>query len=100
VEPAPEFGQLGTVLVADDDFDHVAEFGTRPLVAGQEAIVNTRTSQPIRWPFTTAVPQRTSALHLPSGTTLERPIGPHRRIEWQVFKLAQIKALGQHVMPR
>ena len=35
-----------------------------------------------------------TALHLPSTTVLERPIGPHRRVEWRVFDLAQIKALG------
>ena len=38
-----------------------------------------------------------TALHLPSATVLERPIGPHRRVEWRVFDLAEIKALGQQL---
>jgi WS/DGAT/MGAT family acyltransferase len=38
-----------------------------------------------------------SALHLPSATSLERPIGPHRRVEWRVFELAQVKALGKEL---
>ena len=38
-----------------------------------------------------------SALHLPSATDLERPIGPHRRVEWRVFDLSEIKALGQQL---
>jgi WS/DGAT/MGAT family acyltransferase len=38
-----------------------------------------------------------TALHLPSATALERPIGPHRRVEWGVFELAQIKALAQQL---
>jgi WS/DGAT/MGAT family acyltransferase len=37
------------------------------------------------------------ALHLPSATVLERPIGPHRRVEWGAFDLAQIKAVGRHL---
>jgi diacylglycerol O-acyltransferase len=37
------------------------------------------------------------ALHLPSATALERLIGPHRRVEWRVFDLAQIKALGHQL---
>ncbi len=38
-----------------------------------------------------------TALHLPSATLLERPIGPHRRVEWRVFELAEIKALDQQL---
>lgn len=38
-----------------------------------------------------------TALYLPSATVLERPIGPHRRVEWRVFDLAEIKALGQQL---
>jgi WS/DGAT/MGAT family acyltransferase len=38
-----------------------------------------------------------TALHLPSATVLERPIGPHRRVEWRVFDLVQIKALGRRL---
>jgi WS/DGAT/MGAT family acyltransferase len=38
-----------------------------------------------------------TALHLPSATVLERPIGPHRRVEWRVFDLSEIKALGQQL---
>lgn len=38
-----------------------------------------------------------TALHVPSATALERPIGPHRRVEWRVFDLAQIKALGRQL---
>ena len=37
------------------------------------------------------------ALHLPSATVLERPIGPHRRVEWRVFELSEIKTLGQRL---
>jgi WS/DGAT/MGAT family acyltransferase len=38
-----------------------------------------------------------AALHLPSATVLEQPIGPHRRVEWRVFDLSEIKALGQQL---
>jgi WS/DGAT/MGAT family acyltransferase len=38
-----------------------------------------------------------TALHLPSATVLERPIGPHRRVEWRVLDLSEIKALGQQL---
>ena len=38
-----------------------------------------------------------TALQLPSATVLERPIGPHRRVEWRVFDLSEIKALGQRL---
>jgi WS/DGAT/MGAT family acyltransferase len=38
-----------------------------------------------------------TGMHLPSATALERPIGPHRRVEWRVFDLAQIKALGHQL---
>jgi WS/DGAT/MGAT family acyltransferase len=38
-----------------------------------------------------------TALHLPSATALERPIGPHRRVEWRVFELRQIKALAKQL---
>lgn len=38
-----------------------------------------------------------SALQLPSATILDRPIGPHRRIEWRVFDLSEIKVLGRQL---
>jgi hypothetical protein len=28
---------------------------------------------------------------------IERPIGPHRRVEWRAFDLSEIKALGQQL---
>jgi WS/DGAT/MGAT family acyltransferase len=37
------------------------------------------------------------ALHLPSTTGLERPIGPHRRVEWGIFDLAEIKGVGRQL---
>ncbi len=38
-----------------------------------------------------------TGLHLPSATVLERPIGPHRRVEWRVLDLAEVKALGRRL---
>jgi len=35
------------------------------------------------------------ALHRPSTTMLDRPIGPHRRVEWGCWDLAVIKAMAQ-----
>ncbi|MGH0037053.1 MAG: WS/DGAT/MGAT family O-acyltransferase [Myxococcota bacterium] len=32
-------------------------------------------------------------LHLPSESELNRPIGPHRRVEWRTFDLPELKAL-------
>lgn len=34
-----------------------------------------------------------AGLHLPSTTALDRAIGPHRRAEWRMFDLAEVKAL-------
>ena len=38
-----------------------------------------------------------TGLHLPSATMLDRPIGPHRRVEWRVFDLAEIKTLARRL---
>jgi WS/DGAT/MGAT family acyltransferase len=38
-----------------------------------------------------------AGLQLPSATALERPIGPHRRVEWRVFDLSELKALGEQL---
>ena len=38
-----------------------------------------------------------TGLHLPSATVLDRPIGPHRRVEWRSFDLATVKALGRRL---
>jgi WS/DGAT/MGAT family acyltransferase len=38
-----------------------------------------------------------TGFHLPSATALERPIGPHRRVEWRAFDLAEVKALGKQL---
>ena len=35
--------------------------------------------------------------HRPSPTELERPIGPHRRVEWRTFELAEFKALRKQL---
>jgi WS/DGAT/MGAT family acyltransferase len=35
--------------------------------------------------------------HRLSPTALERPIGPHRRVDWRTFELADFKALGRHL---
>ncbi len=34
-----------------------------------------------------------AGFHLPTTTALDRAIGPHRRAEWRVFDLAEVKAL-------
>jgi WS/DGAT/MGAT family acyltransferase len=34
-----------------------------------------------------------AGFHLPTATALDREIGPHRRVEWRVFDLAEVKAL-------
>jgi WS/DGAT/MGAT family acyltransferase len=38
-----------------------------------------------------------TGFHLPSDTALNRPIGPHRRAEWRVFDLAEIKEIGKRL---
>jgi diacylglycerol O-acyltransferase / wax synthase len=38
-----------------------------------------------------------TGFHLPSDTGLNRPIGPHRRVEWRVFDLAEIKSLARRL---
>jgi WS/DGAT/MGAT family acyltransferase len=35
--------------------------------------------------------------HRLSPTALERPIGPHRRVDWRAFELADFKALGRQL---
>jgi WS/DGAT/MGAT family acyltransferase len=35
--------------------------------------------------------------HRLSPTALERPIGPHRRVDWRTFELADFKALGRQL---
>lgn len=38
-----------------------------------------------------------SGLHLPSDTSLNRPIGPHRRVEWRRFELAELKEIRKRL---
>jgi len=38
-----------------------------------------------------------TGLRLPSATALDRPIGPHRRVEWRVLDVAEVKAIGRRL---
>ena len=38
-----------------------------------------------------------SGFRLPSETALNRPIGPHRRAEWRVFQLAELKEIRKRL---
>lgn len=38
-----------------------------------------------------------TGFHLPSESTLNRPIGPHRRAEWRVFDLADLKEIKKRL---
>jgi diacylglycerol O-acyltransferase len=38
-----------------------------------------------------------AGFHLPSESALNRPIGPHRRVEWRVLDLAEIKELRRRL---
>ena len=38
-----------------------------------------------------------TGFHLPSDTSLNRPIGPHRRVEWRVFELSEVKEIRKRL---
>ena len=56
-----------------------------------------RTLRRARWRASAVSEALRTGFHLPSTTALERPIGPHRRVEWRRFELAEIKALRKQL---
>jgi len=38
-----------------------------------------------------------TGFHMPSETDLNRPIGPHRRVEWRLFELSDFKSLRRRL---
>jgi diacylglycerol O-acyltransferase / wax synthase len=82
-------------------FDEAMDMAGTPLALVRTAAGAVRTPGPTlrraRERMSSVWEALSTALHLPSVTTLERPIGPHRRVEWGTFDLAQIKALGRQL---
>jgi WS/DGAT/MGAT family acyltransferase len=81
--------------------DEAIDRASLPLALARSAVGALRTPGPTlrgaRERMTSVWEALSTALRLPSATALERPIGPHRRVEWRVFDLAQIKALGRQL---
>ena len=82
-------------------FDEAMNTAGTPLALARTAVGAVRTAEPTlrraRERMASVWEALSTALHLPSATALERPIGPHRRVEWRAFDLAQIKALGHQL---
>jgi diacylglycerol O-acyltransferase len=84
-------------LVLDESIDRA----TTPLAFARAAVdvlhEPGRTLRRARERTAAVVEALRGALHLPSATVLERPIGPHRRVEWGALDLAQVKAVGRQL---
>jgi WS/DGAT/MGAT family acyltransferase len=52
-----------------------------------------RTLQTVRDRAVSVAEALRAGFHLPSESALDRPIGPHRRVEWRVFDLAELKEI-------
>jgi len=77
-------------------FDEVLDGASKPLAFARAAAgalrTPRRTLRRALWRAGAVIEALRDGFHRLSPTALERPIGPHRRVEWRTFDLAEFKA--------
>ncbi len=91
--PQPSFWQLAA--------DEVADLASGPLSIGLDLVGSLldpqATLRAARERATSVGEALRAGFHLPSGSALNQPIGPHRRVEWRIYDLDDFKRLRRRL---
>ncbi len=94
-EPVPAPGRFGLAL---DEIERAASLPFAALAALRNGLRRpVRTAENVAENATAVWHALTAGSHIPSETPFNRPIGTHRRVDWCVLDLAEIKELKKRL---